>query len=441
MAEDLDFPNGMVITPDRGTLIVAESTGRRLTAFTIGADGGLADRRIFADGLDGPPDGIALDADGGVWTSMTLAHQFERIVEGGDVTDRIDMGDRVAIACALGGPRAPHAVSVVEHGRLSPAPGRHPAVPAGRRHGDHPRRRPALTKRLTMTDSYYELIDGATTPTRWARSSGPPTWRAAPGRPRYSTAGRCRRCWSGRSSGANSATTPACPASSSTCWAGCPPRATCGSARRCSAAANRSNWSAPRCWPPVPTAHPGRWRAPADGGCSTLDTQALAHAAAPLPRPRTEARNRNLKARDWDRNYVHSLDWLWLTEPLSEGPGRIVDQPDRRPGQRREHDPLERLFAVADCANGIGSKLDITKWTFLNTDLAVHVFRVPDGDWIGIRAETNYGPGRHRDDGRHIVRRAGRGRRHPAVGAGAPAPAQVWPGGAMTVTHFVELQI
>jgi sugar lactone lactonase YvrE len=105
VAEDLDFPNGMVITADRKTLIVAESTGRRLTAFTIDDDGALRDRRIFADGLDGPPDGIALDAEGGVWTSMTLAHQFERIVEGGDVTDRIDMGERVAIACALGGPQ------------------------------------------------------------------------------------------------------------------------------------------------------------------------------------------------------------------------------------------------------------------------------------------------------------------------------------------------
>ena len=104
VAEDLDFPNGMVITADRKTLIVAESTGRRLTAFTIGDDGALSDRRVFADGLDGPPDGIALDAEGGVWTSMTLAHQFERIVEGGEVTDRIDMGERVAIACALGGP-------------------------------------------------------------------------------------------------------------------------------------------------------------------------------------------------------------------------------------------------------------------------------------------------------------------------------------------------
>ncbi len=104
VAENLDFPNGMVITADRKTLIVAESTGRRLTAFTIAEDGALGDRRVFADGLDGPPDGIALDAEGGVWTSMTLAHQFERIIEGGEVTDRIDMGERVAIACALGGP-------------------------------------------------------------------------------------------------------------------------------------------------------------------------------------------------------------------------------------------------------------------------------------------------------------------------------------------------
>src|ERR1700738_1420201 len=70
----------------------AESAGRRLTAFTIGADGSLSDRRIFADGLDGPPDGIALDAEGGVWTSMTLANQFERIVEGGTVTERLDHG-------------------------------------------------------------------------------------------------------------------------------------------------------------------------------------------------------------------------------------------------------------------------------------------------------------------------------------------------------------
>ncbi len=104
VAEDLDFPNGMVITPDGSTLIVAESIGRRLTAYTIAPDGSLSDRRVFADGLDGPPDGITLDAAGGVWAAMTLAHRFERIEQGGKVTDRIEIGDRTAIACTLGGP-------------------------------------------------------------------------------------------------------------------------------------------------------------------------------------------------------------------------------------------------------------------------------------------------------------------------------------------------
>jgi sugar lactone lactonase YvrE len=104
VADDLDFPNGMAITPDRTTLIVAESTGRRLTAFTIGTAGELTHRRPFAEGLDGPPDGIAIDAEGGVWVALTLAHQFQRITDGGVVTDRIDTDGRTAIACALGGP-------------------------------------------------------------------------------------------------------------------------------------------------------------------------------------------------------------------------------------------------------------------------------------------------------------------------------------------------
>lgn len=65
VAEHLDFPNGMAITPDGTALIVAESTGRRLSAFAVGADGDLSDRRVFAEGLDGPPDGIAIDAEGG----------------------------------------------------------------------------------------------------------------------------------------------------------------------------------------------------------------------------------------------------------------------------------------------------------------------------------------------------------------------------------------
>ncbi|MGV0813851.1 SMP-30/gluconolactonase/LRE family protein [Mycolicibacterium boenickei] len=104
VAEHLDFPNGMAITPDGATLIVAESTARRLSAFTIAPDGGLTDRRVFAEGLDGPPDGIAIDAEGGVWAALTLAHEFQRIApDGAAVTHRIDADGRTAIACALGG--------------------------------------------------------------------------------------------------------------------------------------------------------------------------------------------------------------------------------------------------------------------------------------------------------------------------------------------------
>lgn len=104
VAEDLDFPNGMVITPDGATLIVAESTARRLTAFTIAADGDLTDRRVFAEGLDGPPDGLAVDAEGGVWAALTLAQEFQRFApDGSAVTDRVDADGRTAIACALGG--------------------------------------------------------------------------------------------------------------------------------------------------------------------------------------------------------------------------------------------------------------------------------------------------------------------------------------------------
>lgn len=104
VADDLDFPNGMVITDDGRTLIVAESLGRRLTAYRIDAVGDLHDRRVFAEGLAAAPDGITLDAEGGVWAALTLGCRFDRIVEGGEVTDSIDTGGRAAIACTLGGP-------------------------------------------------------------------------------------------------------------------------------------------------------------------------------------------------------------------------------------------------------------------------------------------------------------------------------------------------
>lgn len=136
---------------------------------------------------------------------------------------------------------------------------------------------------------------------------------------------------------------------------------------------------------PRPVARATGWR------MQSFDTASLVHAPAePIP-PLEQAKARDMR-KDWDRNYVHSLDWRWLTSPLNEGPGMSWLKPlvDLVAGEPLT--PLQRLFTVADCANGLGNKLDIRKWTFLNTDLAVHIHRVPDGEWTGIRAETSYGP-------------------------------------------------
>jgi sugar lactone lactonase YvrE len=102
VAGDLAFPNGMVVTPDNDTLIVAESFARRLTAFDIAADGSLTNRRVWAD-VTG--DGICMDAEGAVWCSDVGpddAGVCLRVREGGDVLDRIEL-DRPCYACMLGG--------------------------------------------------------------------------------------------------------------------------------------------------------------------------------------------------------------------------------------------------------------------------------------------------------------------------------------------------
>lgn len=100
VADGIEFANGMVVTPDNATLIVAESFGGRLTAFDIDADGSLSNRRVWADGLG--PDGICVDADGAVWTSIA-GKDCVRVREGGDVLQRIEL-DRSPFACMLGGP-------------------------------------------------------------------------------------------------------------------------------------------------------------------------------------------------------------------------------------------------------------------------------------------------------------------------------------------------
>ncbi|NUR71762.1 MAG: SMP-30/gluconolactonase/LRE family protein [Hamadaea sp.] len=103
VADDILFPNGMAVTADNSTLIVADSFRNRLWGFDIAADGTLENRRIWADLGSGAPDGICVDAENAVWYADVPNCRVVRVAEGGGVRQTIEL-DRGAFACALGGP-------------------------------------------------------------------------------------------------------------------------------------------------------------------------------------------------------------------------------------------------------------------------------------------------------------------------------------------------
>jgi sugar lactone lactonase YvrE len=102
VADGLMFPNGVAVTPDNRTLIIAESYGARLTAFDIAADGSLSGRRVWAELGDAAPDGICVDWEGAVWYADVPNQRCVRVREGGRVLQTINV-DRGCFACVLGG--------------------------------------------------------------------------------------------------------------------------------------------------------------------------------------------------------------------------------------------------------------------------------------------------------------------------------------------------
>lgn len=108
-ADDLQSPNGHILTDDGRTLIVAESGGARVTAFDVGTDGELSNRRLFASlsplkaGYPAVADGICLDAEGAVWYADPLGGGVCRVLAGGEVTDQVRFDDVIPLACVLGG--------------------------------------------------------------------------------------------------------------------------------------------------------------------------------------------------------------------------------------------------------------------------------------------------------------------------------------------------
>jgi sugar lactone lactonase YvrE len=111
VAEDIAFPNGMAVTADGSTLVVADSYRNHLLGFTIGAEGSLSDRRVWADLGDDNPDGICLDAAGAAWYADVPHQHCVRVAEGGEVLRSVDL-DRGAFACMLDDADPPHLYAV-----------------------------------------------------------------------------------------------------------------------------------------------------------------------------------------------------------------------------------------------------------------------------------------------------------------------------------------
>lgn len=117
VADDLWFPNGMVITAD-GQLLVAESFGNRVSAFAISDDGKLEPRRDWAKFGPEPtttsvaeaqtqlavvPDGVSGAADGTLWVADAGGNRVIRVRAGGEIVEEISAGEAGVFACALGG--------------------------------------------------------------------------------------------------------------------------------------------------------------------------------------------------------------------------------------------------------------------------------------------------------------------------------------------------
>lgn len=135
---------------------------------------------------------------------------------------------------------------------------------------------------------------------------------------------------------------------------------------------------------PRPVAKASAWR------FQHTDTDELHFTPAERLPPVTEGRRRMADAGS-DQTYIQSLDWRWLNDILNSVQAECWARPlvDLVAGETMT--PTQQLFSVADIANGMGTRLDPAEWTFLNTDLAVHIHRLPEGQWVGVRSENHYG--------------------------------------------------
>ena len=111
------------------------------------------------------------------------------------------------------------------------------------------------------------------------------------------------------------------------------------------------------------------------------------------PMPEPDAGTRRPRPQGWLPGYLDSVDWRWLGGGLdAAGPGRAWGRLRTVVVDGEEPSPAQRVAAIADSTNGIGARLDLNRWIFVNTDMTLHLFRPPRGVWTGLDADSVVGP-------------------------------------------------
>jgi sugar lactone lactonase YvrE len=104
--EGLGVSNGLAWTADGHTAYYADTLTERVDRFDYDADRGLHNRRPFVriPVESGMPDGLTVDADGGVWVTLWNGGAVHRYDPAGRLDAVIEFPVRRVTACTFGGP-------------------------------------------------------------------------------------------------------------------------------------------------------------------------------------------------------------------------------------------------------------------------------------------------------------------------------------------------
>jgi hypothetical protein len=95
----------------------------------------------------------------------------------------------------------------------------------------------------------------------------------------------------------------------------------------------------------------------------------------------------------WDEGYHTAMEWRFVAGSWTAlGPAQVWMRQRVPLVAGEEPSPAQRTLVVADAGNGVSAAVDFPRYTFVNSDLTVHLHRDPVGEWIGMDAHTTVQP-------------------------------------------------